>query len=242
MDIQDIIHQSYHILKTNELYDCRIDEILFKRNEDGTTGYQILAINDMDNETAYRVTINIPNLKECSELPSYDYNIDDYLFYDLENGFDIVYMSIDNHYGIWCSIDEWKDEIEHKDGLNQYLHYCRTHHISKETIGLRDYITMKVPDIMNLYKEKVNEYTIIDEMFINDQTVILGYCKEKAYPYATWLTTPTREDGYSFPKYYPNRESALSGLKSRCHRILDDCFCRKRLNEYSLKKDSQQER
>lgn len=242
MNIQDIISKSYQILETNELYDCRIDEILSKRNEDGTIGYQISAFDEKDGEAAYRVTINIPDLKECSELPSYDYNIDDYLLYDLENGFDIVYMSIDNHYGIWCSIDEWKDEIEHKDGLYQYLHYCMTHHISKETIGLRDHITMNVPDIMNLYKEKVDDYMIIDEICIGNQTVILGCCKEKAYPYATWLTTPARKDGYCFPKYYLNRESALSGLKSRSHRILDDCFCRKRLNEYSLKKDNQQER
>ena len=101
---------------------------------------------------------------------------------------------------------------------------------------------MNVPDIMNLYEEKIDDYTIVDEMCINDQTVILGYCKEKAYPYATWLTSSTRESGYGFPKYYLNKESALSGLKSRSHRILDDDFCRKRLDEYSLKKEIQQER
>lgn len=241
MDIQDIVHQCYHILRTNEIYDCSIDEILSKRNEDGTTGYQILA-TDKDNEAIYRVTINIPNLKECNELPSYDFNINDYLFSDLENGFDIVYMSLDNHYGIWCSIDEWKNEIEHKDGLNQYLGYCRTHRISKETISLRDHVSMNVPDIINLYEEKIDNYTIIDEISINDQTVILGYCKEKSYPYATWLTTPARENGYSFVNYYPNKESAFIGLKSRSHRIIDYCFCKKRFNEYSLKKEVQQER
>jgi len=30
VNIQDIITKSYQILRTNELYDCRIDEILCK--------------------------------------------------------------------------------------------------------------------------------------------------------------------------------------------------------------------
>ena len=63
MDIQYIIHQSYHILRTNEFYNCRINEIPSKRNEDEIMGYQILATDVKDNKAIFYVTINIPILK-----------------------------------------------------------------------------------------------------------------------------------------------------------------------------------
>lgn len=243
VDIIDVIYQCNDILKENNVISikCDIEEILSKRNDDGTVGYQILAIDKEDDSNMYAVRIDMPERQKFQELAEWDYNIDDYLFADLEDGFNIVYMSLLQHYGIWTMIDENINEFDHSEGLNKYLHYCKTHNISRDTIALRDHIAMNVPDIMNSYKEVVSHYTIINEMTFGDKTIVLGYNKDSTSKYATWLTSPTREN-YNLAKYYPDEYSALQGFKSRSHKILDDYLYKLNNNEWSLKKKEKYER
>ena len=47
------------------------------------------------------------------KILEWDYNIEDYLLDDLENGFEIEYMTLDEHCGIWYTIDNWREDISH---------------------------------------------------------------------------------------------------------------------------------
>jgi len=37
----------------------------------------------------------------------------------------IDYMSLECHYNTWCSIDEWRDELEHTNGLQNIYRIVR---------------------------------------------------------------------------------------------------------------------
>lgn len=243
MDIMDIAHQCQDILKENGVDSwCDIDEIIARKNADGTVGYRVIATDREDDSNMYAVRIDIPGYMQFQEIAEWDYSIDSWLFKELENGFDLIYMPLGNHYGTWCYIDEVRNGVEYSKGLNKYLHYCKTHNISKNTIALEDYVSTNVPDVMDLYIETVNDYTIIDEISFSGKTVVLGYNKNASSKYATWLTSPNRENGYSLANYYPDAYSALSGFKSRSHKILDDYLYKMHNNELSLHMKVEHER
>lgn len=243
MDIMDIAHQCQDILKENGVDSwCDIDEIIARKNADGTVGYRVIATDREDDSNVYAVRIDIPEHMQVQEIAEWEYTIDGWLFKELEKGYDLIYMPLSSHYGTWCYIDDVRNNIEFKKGLNKYLHFCKTHNISKDTIILEDYAVKDVPDVMDLYVEIVNDYKIVNEISFDDKTVILGYNKDASLKYATWMTSPDRKNGYSLANYYPDAYSALSGFKSRSHKILDDYLYKMHNNELSLHMKVEHER
>lgn len=77
------------------------------------------------------------------------FNYERDLFEALGNGEEIVGMTLECHYNVWCTIEEWKDEIEEKEGLQKYLNYCKRNGITKEKLG--EVLSYNGMDVMTLY-------------------------------------------------------------------------------------------
>lgn len=95
-----------------------------------------------------------PHSQEIRTVLDWDYNIDEYIFEELEGNKKIGYMSIEWHYGMWNAIKEAMDEkiIEYKNGLQEYLKYCKENGITKEKIE-KEVKLEKISDVMKYYKE-----------------------------------------------------------------------------------------
>lgn len=71
-----------------------------------------------------------PFESEIYNLPDWDFNIDTALFEELEGNREIIYMSMDCHYGIWFDVSRlYPNDIEHKEGMQKYLKYCKKNKI-----------------------------------------------------------------------------------------------------------------
>lgn len=103
------------------------------------------------------VVISFSPFKEQNPTISefWAYNFDDDLFDYLESGYELSHMTLDCHYNVWCTIEEWhKGDIEHVQGMHNYLGYCKRNHITKEKLQLETgYSGM---DVMNLYDKKLD--------------------------------------------------------------------------------------
>lgn len=57
------------------------------------------------------------------------------LFEDLEEGYELLWMSDETHGNVWASITnwvEWGDDVEAKEGLQKYLEFCVKNGIDKQ--------------------------------------------------------------------------------------------------------------
>lgn len=100
-------------------------------------------------------------------IPEWDYNFDNYLFQKLKNGYKIEYMTNDTHYGLWNSINElYPDDIENKEGVQNYLQYCFDEGITKEYLDKK--MKVDTPDISQYF----------DGLTINQTMEYKGYIIE----------------------------------------------------------------
>lgn len=161
-----------------------------------------------------------------SNVPNWDFNIDEYLFNDLENGYSLMYLAPMDHYAIWQQIEIENGDFYHKSGLQSYLKYCKENDISSviKALGLYEL------DIMPLYIEKNINYVIVNEFTINDQSIVLGYNKDSVNPYVTWRTDKTRSRGYDLGHYFTNCEEAINDFISRSDLLYDNQKAIKREN------------
>lgn len=151
--------------------------------------------------------------------PEWDYNIETDLFEHLENDFDIIYMPIDEHYGVWCNIDSWRYEIEHMKGLQKYLSYCRKNDITSERID--NSLDNKV-DVMDLYQEENQGYKIINSITCGKHAVVLGYKANSYTPYVTWRKKDYKVDSYDLGHYFDDYKKAYKDFETRCHDMMDN--------------------
>lgn len=242
MDREEIIAYAKRILKEADIPECQVGEILQRTNHDGSFGYQVTLNEEVDIDVGYIMKINIEGFEDgYFEIPEWDYNVDSYLFDDLENGYDIIYMPFDYHYGIWCCINEQHDEINHVEGMQKYLQYCKNHHITQEVLmSLGDY-TKDVPDVMKLYQETNAGYLIIDEFTAGKSSIVLGH-KPSTNEYVTWRTTSTRKRGYDMGHYFKNFQQAYDDFKKRSHDILNEHFIEQKNRVKPEKKNNNYER
>ena len=112
------------ILKNHHYKNYEIDYILQmnKSNDHHFIGY---ATSKENNDEMVYVKFKDKSMSEVYSIPDWDFNVDGYLLSELEQGYTIDYMSLECHYNTWCSIDEWRDELEHTNGLQKYLSYCQ---------------------------------------------------------------------------------------------------------------------
>lgn len=224
MEIDEIIRQSKNYLKKEDVPECDVVEILQRMNIDGSLGYQITLNEKVNIDVGYIMKINIEGFEDgYFEIPEWDYSVDSYLFDDLENGYEIIYMPLDYHYAVWCCIEELLGEIEHMTGMQTYLKYCKDHHISYEVLSQLGRYACDVPDVIELYQEINERCPIIDEFTAGGRSIVLA-CKPTTKEYVTWRTTPTRRRGYDNGHYFRNFHQAYEDFKERSHGILDDYF------------------
>lgn len=203
------------LFKTDSL-NSEIQYILTRKKDDEVEMKSyVSAIHDP--EIMYCITGNVEN-NHFFEVAPWDFNIEDYLFEDLENGFEISYMSIEEHYNFWCAIDEWKNEIQHTEGLQKYLSYCQKNNITADTL---DALGLEHVDVMNLYRETNAGFNIIASMNCGNQTIVLGQKISDKNEFVTWETTPNRKRGFYCGHYTNSYKSAMKDYQNRCRDMLD---------------------
>ena len=140
------IIESY-LTENIENEDKAIDFILYnpKTNES-----YVLASNGVDEIILFApYTKNYP--KGYMNVPDWDFNFDEYFFEELQNGYEIGFITNNVNYGLWSTIDEfYPEDIENIKGVQKYLKYCVDNNITKEKLS--KIMNNDVPDIMKFYQ------------------------------------------------------------------------------------------
>ena len=133
-----------NILKEDmERQDKKIDYILYNP---GTMETNILASNSNEEAIEFR-----SNQDGYNYVPEWDYNFDYYIYNLLEEDWKIAYMTPEVHYNIWNSIYElYPEDIDYKDGVQNYLQYCVDNGITKEFLDKEN--DLDTPNIMEYFE------------------------------------------------------------------------------------------
>lgn len=212
----ELVKQQFILQKEK---DMQINYILSKNVEHSSPLYLCIANSKKDPEEIRSIMITNNNEMEYQKIAEWDFNIDDYILDDLEKGYKIAYMPLQEHYNMWCAIKECEDDIKHKDGLHQYLDYCKKEGINAKTISLLGFESI---DIMSLYHEKNQNYQIINEMTFGNRSIVLGHNPKSPSPYVTWQSSPTRYRGFDMGHYFSKFNDAYEDYINRCIDLLND--------------------
>ena len=99
-----------------------------------------------------------PLTSKVLHMGDWGFSFDGDLFEYLEQGYDLVRMSLEFHCEAWSDIEAFHDsgEIEHLQGMQQYLNYCKRNKVTAEL--LRTKVGYNGMDVMALYdKSAVRE-------------------------------------------------------------------------------------
>lgn len=224
-------NQIYELMRNGGYGPIHIDYILANTNEKLPDFIFASVSNPNDLERGYEILISSTRA-EITPIHDWQYNIDDALFEYLENGFEIEYMPLEQHYNFWCLLDTYCDEIIHPDGMQKYLSYCVKNGITPKAIRSLGYGEVNV---MNLYEEKNGNYKIIAEMNIGDDAIVLAHNPNNPSPYVTWSTSSDRRWGYTAGNYWGSFTSAFRDFEERCRGMFKGSIERKRINAKARK-------
>lgn len=134
------------IKEDEELFGTKIDYILI--NPDNKDTISIIS------DGVDKIVEFTPFTKEMktgySKVSEWDYSFDNYLFKDLENVYQIGFMTDETHYNVWNSLEElYPENINNKDGVQRYLQYCADKGITKEYLDKQ--MNLDTPDIMKYF-------------------------------------------------------------------------------------------
>lgn len=205
-----------NIFRENDFNNFQISYILSK-SKNNATHYLAYAVSKDDPDDMICIKLTSNDSFEIHNVASWDFNIDDYFLSELENGYEIDFIPLEEHYNFWCVIDEWRDEISYQDGLQKYLSYCHINGISEHEIGLLQHGNI---NIMDLYQEKNAGYTIIAEMKCGERAIVLAERKSDIDPYVTWVTFVDRRRGFDMGHYFPDFKSAYQDFEVRSHSMM----------------------
>lgn len=208
----------------NEYNDMEISYVLIKKEPNKLDMIKCMAIDKQDPDKSIEITMNGEEI-DVSPLYDWSFSIDDNIFYELENGYEIRNMPLETHHGIWTILNETRDEIEYKEGMQKYLSHCFMNGITPKIISqlANEYI-----NVMDLYQEKNEGYVILADMSIGYNTIVLGHNEDAPSPYATWTTTRYREHGYGIGHYFKNEKDAFHDFESRTNALYKATLERKR--------------
>lgn len=217
MNKQDLrtnyVGKIYHIMREHDDYNMNIQYILYKKIDNHDLMFKAVSYNRDNPDEIIGIT-NIEGYEQYRSIPEWDYNVDSYLFEDLSDGFKILYMPLDIHYGLWQYINEDRSGIECQSGLQRYLKYCKEEGINANIIS--HVLSHSIDDVMDLYRKENYEYQIIAETTCNNHAIVLGYKKDASSEYATWSTTINRKNGYILGHYFTKYKDAMDDYKDRC--------------------------
>lgn len=199
-----------------EYKHMEIDYVLSKY--DTQTGLVLKSImHDSDDPESIKELIIKDGQQVFNNIAEWDFNIDEFIFDDLENDFNIVYIPLLSHYNLWCSLDEIKEEVVHTSGMQKYLSYCQRNNITPESIAS---LEMEKINVMPLYQEMNGKYKIIADTVINNEAIVLAHNPNNPSPYVTWKTNDNRSDGYRSGNYFVNLKEAYKDFETRGHEML----------------------
>lgn len=102
-----------------DLNDYVIGFVLKKEN---SNDYLLLLYNDNEEGNSFIVETDGVSCM-INEIQVWDFNLDDYLFEYLENGYDIFIIDYKHILYINLYINYNLEDIEHVDGLSKYIEY-----------------------------------------------------------------------------------------------------------------------
>lgn len=103
-----------------DLNDYVIGFVLKKEN---SNDYLLLLYNDSEESNSFIIETDGVSYYMINEIQVWDFNLDDYLFEFLENGYDIFIIDYKHILYINLYINYNLEDIEHIDGLSKYIEY-----------------------------------------------------------------------------------------------------------------------
>ncbi len=149
----------YKEYSNEEILDMVNDVLLNSEYKDFELAY-VLKVKD-ESQNCYAVAMQgdeiigfNPFEKGIDNLPEWDFTADGEIFQELEWNREIIYMSMDCHYGIWNEVTQYyPEDIQYKEGMQKYLKYCKENKIDIDTIKK----SRNVDDIDNIMKYLKNK-------------------------------------------------------------------------------------
>ena len=117
------------------------------------------------------------------------------------------------------------ETLIHKKGMNLYFDFCKRKDITENTMFL---LSLNKIDISKFYHEKNGSYEIIQEMHINDDSIVIGYSPTSPAKFVTWETNGNRKYGFYTGHYFNDYEEAYKDMEKRSKYLLEQNLCRKR--------------
>lgn len=207
------------ILRKSELYQQYSIAYILRKTTNAGIQYIASIYDIQDRDDMSFLNFNSDDNFYFKGVADWIYNVDDYFLAELEKGYEIEYMPLEEHYNIWWQIEDMRDEIDHNTGLQAYLSYCHKNSISKHEIEM---LNLEKVDIMDMYIEKNAGYTIIAEMKCGEKAVVLAERKNNPDRFVTWRTTVNRSGGFDLGYYYSDFTSAYHNFEKRCHDMMNN--------------------
>lgn len=201
-----------------------------------TTGHlKLVAYERGNEENIIGASGRLENGFITFQIPDWDFNLDDYLLKDLEEGYEIAFMPIMEHYNVWCAINDLQHDLQNIKGLQKYLKYCQQNDITPSVISS---IESHQINIMKLYREENQGFQIIADYTINKVAYVIGHDPGAPSPYAVWRTSHNRSKGYDIGHYFETFDEAFADFKERINNEVDKqvylkrkCFMKARNND-----------
>lgn len=224
-EIHNIMHDTRQLLIEKEFENA---EILYVLENTKDLKESISGVCDKNYEMYEAILKN----REVNYCYDWDYNVDEYIFGNIEKDFNIGFMQMDFHKAIWTSIEDvGADEFKHKIGLQKYLKYCKENNIDKATIE-KETKSENIPDIMKYYDEKTNyvtmengQVTMSNEHYQEQSEVsyivfVLGY--DLLNEMITKSEFPECDTNYDFCNYLAKKFMATEYYKNEWHSTYDN--------------------
>lgn len=210
--IKDSIENS--IKEDEELFGTKIDYILI--NPDNNDTVSIIS------DGVDKIVEFTPFTKEMktgySKVSEWDYSFDNYLFKDLENVYQIGYMTAETHYNIWNSIEElYPESINNKDGVQWYLQFCADNGITKEYLDKKT--NLDTPDIMKYFEGLAFQETMTYKGY-----VIEADDTNFDNPKENIVTIYKSQQDYIDGNYAENVSLNTVGLKQNIKEYIDEVY------------------
>ena len=142
-----LINESKNMLNEIEMYNMNIEFVLV--DKDNVENSKVIAMRE-DGEGG---NVLLPYQKDFKDALDWNYSFDEYLFRDLQNGMEIVYITDETHLAVWDEIEKlYPEDIEFNKGMQKYLKYCKENGITKEYIE-KTTNQKNIVDVMQFYKD-----------------------------------------------------------------------------------------
>lgn len=210
--IKDSIENS--IKEDEELFGTKIDYILINLDNNDTVS---IISDGVD-----KIVEFTPFTKEMktgySKVSEWDYSFDNYLFKDLENVYQIGYMTAETHYNIWNSIEElYPESINNKNGVQWYLQFCADNGITKEYLDKQT--NLDTPDIMKYFEGLAFQETMTYKGY-----VIEADDTNFDNPKENIVTIYKSQQDYIDGNYAENVSLNTVGLKQNIKEYIDEVY------------------